>query len=299
MSTELEANIECEDDEIKEWHDEIEECDLEKKADGEVVELEEDFPDEIFSDEEEMEINEQENDKSQEAIDFPDEIFTDEENNELNEQQSEDYMREISENVRKSNLPKSKGTWENEVGNSGFYLDDEAEFIYKEKTTGTEVTITGKELKEKYGMNEIEYKNGEPDFSLVEDEFLNRCRIDSLPVFRQGGSYKQAEEKFAGQTGLNVQEVRDYMKGNNLTFHESGDMHTISAIPSDIHSIFKHTGGIGIKKNINTIGEILLEDRDGLILDNESMIQGVVSGNEIKKSLDYSQKRYRQRKKKL
>ncbi|MDE6978879.1 MAG: HNH endonuclease, partial [Helicobacter sp.] len=46
-----------------------------------------------------------------------------------------------------------------------------------------------------------------------------------------------------------AQDVREYRKENNLTWHERSDMKTLDLVPQEIHGNVPHSGGISACKN--------------------------------------------------
>lgn len=191
-------------------------------------------------------------------------------------------MRQILEqNVSTQKLPSdSRVIWEdlNDKGNCDCELKNDIEVKVKYKSNGDTVTYTGKEfkehMKEKYGLDYVEYKNKEPDFSPYEkliskqemEEFLydkygesrevnsdveGHVYVDKMRTERNGsqGSYSDAEKEIADRLGVDTGDIRDFMKENDLTWHECGDLHTIRIVPTEINQVFGHTGGIGIQKD--------------------------------------------------
>lgn len=161
------------------------------------------------------------------------------------------------QNIRKMNLPQSGGKWSDpsKPGNSEWIIDPDATF---EVGSGdSKKTLTGKQIKEQYGIDRITYKDSKPDFSSVEDEAIGKVTVDEMPTVRRGskqnpGSYDLAAQAAAKKFGLDdPSQIDAYMKEHGLTWHEDADRKTISAVPTDINAIFKHTGGISIETGLD------------------------------------------------
>ena len=221
-----------------------------------------------------------------------------------------DVSREIrsmvEESVSESVIPASKGRWENEErkGDSAFILDDDAEIKYQNKSMNEQVVITGAELKqsmlERYGTDRVFYKGNEPDFSVFEDLRLGHVELDDFSIQRDGqsGTFSKAEKIVSQREGMAISEVKQYMRDNNLTWHECGDCKTVRAIPTVINSAFKHTGGISIERSKVAVGETVYEKYGKIALQHDQ-IGGRVSNIEIEKSLDASRQQYVNKKKEI
>ena len=127
----------------------------------------------------------------------------------------------------------------------------------------TEDTPEGKaaldKLSEK-GLDGIEYKNAEPDFSkcaeaTVEIDNMTEHRYDypdSDGTMMQG-NFTQADIKCAekwnsaekdGKTNWTARDVNDWRHENKCSWHERCDTQTMDLVPSDIHRQCKHLGGV-------------------------------------------------------
>ena len=163
----------------------------------------------------------------------------------------------INQNDRSLRLPQN-GTWKGEIGNSLFIISDDAEITVRKG--GEKEVVSGKQLKEKYGIEGIEYKNREPIFDKFADQMIGRIHISVMPNNR-GESYRMAIHDLEERTGKTRMEIIHYMDDNYLTWHECADRGTILAIPTELHTAFPHTGGIGIQRGLERmrikIGKIL------------------------------------------
>lgn len=138
------------------------------------------------------------------------------------------------------------GHWGGERGNSTWYPD--REFKPKNPLTNSE-SLTWGEILDKYGIDGIPFKNGEPDFSEISK---GTVEINNFTENRygKGGNFDQACEKLAEQKGYTKEEVKEWMKENNYTWHECNDCKTMQKVPTEVHGNIRHSGGISeVKSN--------------------------------------------------
>lgn len=137
------------------------------------------------------------------------------------------------------------GHWDGVRGNSTWYPDRDE--IPKNPKTNPEGLIWGQIL-DKYGIEGILFKDGEPDFSEVSK---GTVEIDNFSENRygKGGNFDQACEKLAEQRGCTKEEVKDWMKENKYTWHEKSDCKTMQKVPTEVHGNIRHEGGISEIKN--------------------------------------------------
>jgi len=145
-------------------------------------------------------------------------------------------------------LPENGGEWSGEKGNSTW--EPNRDEIPK-RPPGNEKTW-GKIL-DKYEVDGIEFKDGEPNFSTVSE---GTVEIDDFTEDRNG-NFTQADENLAerwteeakdGKEWL-AQDIKDYRKENNLSWHERSDMKTLDLVPQEVHGNVPHSGGISAAKN--------------------------------------------------
>lgn len=136
------------------------------------------------------------------------------------------------------------GHWEGERGNSKWFPNRDE--IPKNPLTNPD-GLTWGQILDKYGIDGIEFKNGEPDFSLVAK---GTVEIDHFTDNRygKGGNFDQACEKLAEQRGCTKEEVKAWMKENKYTWHERSDCKTMDKVPTEIHGNIRHSGGISEAK---------------------------------------------------
>lgn len=138
------------------------------------------------------------------------------------------------------------GSWSGDRGHSKWCPDKED--IPKNLFTNPE-GLSWKEIFDKYGIDGIEFKYGEPDFSVVSK---GTVEIDKFSENRygKGGNFDQASEKLALQKGCTKEEVNKWMKENGYTWHERSDCKTMDKVPTEVHGNIRHSGGISeIKSN--------------------------------------------------
>ena len=144
------------------------------------------------------------------------------------------------------------GHWDGVRGNSTWY-PDRGEIPKNPKTNPD--GLTWGQILDKYGIDGIPFKNGEPDFSEVSK---GTVEIDNFSENRygKGGNFDQACEKLAEQRGCTKEEVKDWMKENKYTWHEKSDCKTMQKVPTEVHGNVRHEGGISeIKSQQNETTE--------------------------------------------
>ena len=136
------------------------------------------------------------------------------------------------------------GHWEGERGNSKWFPNRDE--IPKNPLTNPD-GLTWGQILDKYGIDGIEFKNGEPDFSPVAK---GTVEIDHFTDNRygKGGNFDQACERLAVQRGCTKEEVKAWMKENKYTWHERSDCKTMDKVPTEIHGNIRHSGGISEAK---------------------------------------------------
>lgn len=173
----------------------------------------------------------------------------------------------VEPSLGKKRLPRDKtGYFKGERGNSQFFPHSPS---------------AQAELK-KYGMNSINYINGDPDFSpfciqktpwgvfnfSAEIGHMNAARHNyKADGFIVKGNYEQAEEAFcrminAKQKGKQIThiEFRKWYQTNRLTIHECPNGYGVMLIPSVIHDACRHDGGVKNKKFESAMGNMELYD---------------------------------------
>lgn len=203
----------------------------------------------------------------------------------------------VDQNVTASALPRNGGHWldESTPGDTTWVLDDDAEITWQKG--GNKHTISGSELKEKYGIDGIAYSGKEPDFSPFEDGTIGHVELEDFSDQRTGktGTYASATRAAAETLGWDMKQVEQYMEDNGLTWHECGDRKTVRAIPTEINAAFKHTGGIGIERSVKAMSDELVDRYGGFSLRRDSPI-GTVSMDEMNDAVEQVRQGYKERK---
>jgi hypothetical protein len=148
------------------------------------------------------------------------------------------------------NCPKdgSNGHWENGVPGDGDWYPDRdytpPPKSKKEPPYNNPNNLTFGEILDKYGIDHISFKNGEPDFSEV---CKGTVKIQPFTDSRDD-NFDKADIELAKQKGCSPEEVRKWRKENNYTWHECQDMKTMQKVPNEIHANIPHSGGISEAK---------------------------------------------------
>ena len=150
------------------------------------------------------------------------------------------------EMVEKHRCPRNNGNWEGMEGDSKFVPDDNV--IPKDRNYSNPDGRTWGEIKEKYGIDGVTFKDGYPDFS---DVSKGNVEIDNFTTERYGagGNFEQADQKLAAQRGCSVEEVRQWRIDNNYTWHEMQNCKTMQKVSREVHGNIPHDGGISKLKN--------------------------------------------------
>jgi len=178
----------------------------------------------------------------------------------------------VDQNVQPLAIPNSHGEWSGgERGSSEWVMEDE----FVPNLNNPEGLSIG-EIKERYGFDAIQYNGKDPDFSPFLDEKIGEVELDEFSDERtgKGGTYDLAIQKAVEKTGLSANEIKEYVKENNLTWHECADRKTVQLIPTIINSTFKHSGGISMEKSINALGDYLEDNYGELSLSREPIGAG-------------------------
>lgn len=160
----------------------------------------------------------------------------------------EGYYTSYEDRSKQLPLDGKRGRWKDEPGESKYIPSDH--------------TDAGKVAKEKLaekGMDGIEYRNAEPDFSkcaevIVEIDHMtehrgNHCDIEGNVII---GNFFQADAKCAEQWNISQkdnradwkpEDIREWRRENNYSWHERCDTRTMDLVSYDIHSYFGHSGG--------------------------------------------------------
>ena len=158
------------------------------------------------------------------------------------------YYNSYEIRLSRTPLDSLRGHWEDERGESKYIPSKETE--------------EGKAAYDKLaenGMDGIEYKHAEPNFSecaevtvKISDMTENRLDYYDNDGNLKRGNFSQADLKCAeqwsdsqrdGRTAWKAEDVREWRRENNFSWHERCDTHTMDLVPQEIHTYFSHSGG--------------------------------------------------------
>ena len=244
---------------------------------------------------------------------------------ELIEEDSYSLLRDVlDQNVETQHLPsidKFDLLDEDNPRNTTYQVKDDANIRLYDKFIKETIELTGEEyndyLLNEYGTNQVEYHSGEPDFSdyvqqinsedisnFLEEEIENsfngigKLENSSISTERLGenGTLHEAYQQIADELGCTSEQVQDYIEYNNLVIHEK-NKDEFELIPSDVHNVFRHTGSIGIKKDLEALRDSIYEkcDSDSLVLErrddsyqangvNGAILETIKHNREIKRN---------------
>ena len=146
-------------------------------------------------------------------------------------------------------IPREDGHWEGEPGNSKWIPDSE-HISSKYNPNGN----TWGEILDKYGIDGIEFRDGEPDFSPVAEETVeiddySTDRDENYDSADQALADKWNAEKMDGRSDWTKEDIKQYRKDHELSWHECADMKTMQLVPREVHLNIPHSGGIHMAKN--------------------------------------------------
>lgn len=159
-----------------------------------------------------------------------------------------DYEKEYysSYKERLDNTPRKSGIWEGDRGESKFIPEDNG----------------AREKLREYGLDGVEYKYAEPDFSKccesevkIDEMTGNRHNYFDANGTCQLGNFEQADIKCAerwnsishdGKNDWTAIDVREWRRNpdNKHIWHECCDTVTMQLVPESIHNACKHFGGV-------------------------------------------------------
>ena len=132
------------------------------------------------------------------------------------------------------------GTWSGEPGNSRVRPNTES--------------LSGKAAHDKlqeFNLSDIEYKDGVVDFSECAVESVDIGKMTKHRDINRGQALAAVAEKWNSAGRLQgdgrkwtADAVGKWATANKLQFHECSNMKTCQFVPGEIHSHFKHFGGV-------------------------------------------------------
>lgn len=128
-----------------------------------------------------------------------------------------------------------------------------------------------REILRNKGLEGINYKDGIPDFNPISEakvtiQGMSQHRLSQMGEHgeRIVGNYEKADiecakawnlEQRNGKDDWTHQDVKKWREANGYTWHEHNDMKTCFLVPTVVHKVCSHLGGVSEIKNIlNQIG---------------------------------------------
>lgn len=167
-----------------------------------------------------------------------------------------DYPSSYKERLdRTPSIENPNGKWSGDRGESMFIpIADKVREILRNK-----------------GLEGINYKDGIPDFNPISEAKVTIQGMSQHRLSQMGengerivGNYEKADTECAkawnleqrdGKDDWTHQDVKKWREANEYTWHEHNDMKTRSLVPTEVHKVCSHLGGVSEIKNIlNQIG---------------------------------------------
>ena len=128
-----------------------------------------------------------------------------------------------------------------------------------------------RELLQSKGVEGINYKDAIPDFGPIAEAKVTIQGMSQHRLSQMGengerivGNYEKADiecakawnlEQRDGKDDWTHQDVKNWREANGCTWHEDNDMKTCCLVPTEVHDVCRHLGGVSeIKKALNQIG---------------------------------------------
>jgi hypothetical protein len=147
-----------------------------------------------------------------------------------------------SEKMKNCPIEGNNGHWDGERGNSTWSPDRD----YVPGKANPDGKTWG-EILDKYEIDGISYKDGEPNFNEISK---GSVEIDSFSDSRTD-NFDKADIKLAEQKNCTPEEVSELRKESGCTWHECKDMKTMQLVPSEVHNNVSQGGGISEAKKGN------------------------------------------------
>lgn len=167
-----------------------------------------------------------------------------------------DYPSSYKERLdRTPSIENPNGKWSGDRGESMFIpIADRVREILRNK-----------------GLEGINYKDGIPDFNPISEAKVTIQGMSQHRLSQMGengerivANYEKADTECAkawnleqrdGKDDWTHQDVKKWREANEYTWHEHNDMKTCSLVPTEVHKVCSHLGGVSEIKNIlNQIG---------------------------------------------
>ncbi|WP_301098932.1 HNH endonuclease [Otariodibacter sp.] len=171
---------------------------------------------------------------------------------------SENLTTPSPEKIYYLRSPDTNGRWTGEKGDSVWIPDRDYRPEYKSKYSRENPdNLTWGEILDKYGIEGIEFKDGYPDFGPISkiDVEIDGFSSDRLKNFAKADEKTAEQWTKEGKDGKvwTAEDVKNWRKENNYTWHECEDCKTMQLVPTEVHNNIPHSGGISeIKKQENS-----------------------------------------------
>ena len=142
-------------------------------------------------------------------------------------------------------LPREKGIWEGEPGESVWVPDGTA--VPKEKGVIKPYSnpdgLSWEDILKKYRITGVKFKDGYPNFSDISKGTVEIENFQTGKSEAKTYNFTQAWKELAKQRGCTVDEVKKWMKESYYTWHECEDKRTMQKVPHEVHANIPHNGG--------------------------------------------------------
>jgi hypothetical protein len=151
-----------------------------------------------------------------------------------------------------NNIPKSKGKWSGETGNS--YWQPDRNIIPERNQYSNPDGKSWSEILDLYKVkNGILFKEGEPVFDelaweevVLQYEDIGRNELLRLQQNERSVLHNLAFDTLAKTKRWSLEQTYKYKEENNLVWHEKSDCKTLLLVPRMIHDNITHYGGVSM-----------------------------------------------------
>ena len=151
-----------------------------------------------------------------------------------------------------NNIPKSKGKWSGEAGNS-IWMPDNNLVPERNMYSNPDGITWGKILDFYKVKNGILFQEGEPVFDelawekvVLRYEDIGRDELLRLQQNERSVLHNLAFDKLAKAKRWSLEQTYKYKEENNLVWHEKSDCKTLLLVPRMIHDNITHYGGVSM-----------------------------------------------------
>lgn len=141
--------------------------------------------------------------------------------------------------------PERNGHWDGGKGDSTWHPD--SEYVPPEKGCDKPYSnpdkLSWEEILKKYNLDGIDFRDGFPVFDEVSKGTVEIEDFETGGNKAKNHNFAEADRALAEQKGCTPQEVKDWRKENNYTWHECEDKRTMQKVPNEVHANIPHDGG--------------------------------------------------------